>query len=288
MFEDTRFGSQGFGLNDLGLQRSAGSADAAPARRGHAARRPILIVLHQEHSTPGRIGRFLQEQGYRLDCRRPRFGDPLPRTMEDHDGVVYFGGPMSANDDDDWLRREIDWVGVPLAAGKPYLGICLGAQILARHLGHDVAPHPDGRVEVGYYPIRTTAEGRRSWPDFPAKVYQWHREGFELPRGATLLAEGDDFRAQAFRYGSGYGLQFHPEVTYQMMCRWTVRGRERLAQPGALPRERHLSDWYLHDAAVAGWLDGFLRRWVAGEHACAAWRAPTRALSPMAAQRQHA
>src|SRR6516162_1926876 len=75
---------------------------------------PILIVLHQEHSTPGRIGLALQRLGYPLDVRRPRFGETLPETMAEHSAAVIFGGPMSANDSDDFIRREIDWIGVPL------------------------------------------------------------------------------------------------------------------------------------------------------------------------------
>ena len=95
--------------------------------------RRVLIILHQEHSTPGRIGRLLVEQGYELDIRRPRFGCPLPETMEEHAGAVIFGGPMSANDTDEWLARETDWIGVPLKEQKPFLGVCLGGQMLARH-----------------------------------------------------------------------------------------------------------------------------------------------------------
>ena len=268
MFEDTRFS-----LDDMGSSADTSYATCKPARQ-----RRILVVLHQEHSNPGRIGRLLREQGFKLDVRRPRFGDPLPRTLDGHEAAIVFGGPMSANDDEAWIRREIDWIGTALREEKPFLGICLGAQMLARHLGHRVAPHPQGRVEVGYYPIRATEQGRQTWPDlFPAKVYQWHREGFELPHGATLLAEGDDFRAQAFRYGRGaYGLQFHPEVTYQMMCRWTTSGTERLAMPGACPRERHFQDWYLHDATVARWLDSFLRQWAAGKPTSCARQVTTR------------
>src|SRR5690349_12338979 len=73
---------------------------------------PVLIVLHQETSTPGRIGNALRALGYPLDIRRPRFGDPLPKTLNHHAGVVIFGGPMSANDPDDYVRREIDWIAV--------------------------------------------------------------------------------------------------------------------------------------------------------------------------------
>jgi GMP synthase (glutamine-hydrolysing) len=228
--------------------------------------RNILIVLHQAHSTPGRVGRLLSEQGCRLDIRRPPLGDPLPETMAAHDGAVIFGGPMSANDEHDWLLRELRWIDTPLKENKPFLGICLGGQLLARALGHRVYAHPEGRAEIGYYPIRPTDAGRALCAaDFPDHVYQWHREGFDLPKGATLLAEGDDFEAQAFGYGANaYGLQFHPEVTYAMMCRWTTRAHERMSLPGAHPRHAHLAGWFQHDAAVARWSAVFLDAWLKG------------------------
>src|SRR5512139_4271599 len=102
---------------------------------------PVLIVLHQESSTPGRVGNALRALGHRLDIRRPRFGDPLPDTLDAHAGAVFFGGPMSANDPDDYIRREIDWIEIPLREQRPFLGICLGAQMLAKQLGAEVAPH---------------------------------------------------------------------------------------------------------------------------------------------------
>ena len=181
---------------------------------------PILIVLHQEHSTPGRVGFSLKRLGYRLDVRRPRFGDGLPQTMRDHAAVI-FGGPMSANDEDEFIRREIDWTTVPLNEDKPFLGICLGAQMFARALGAQVLPHPEGQAEIGYYPIRPTSAGLALVSDWPEQVYQWHREGFGLPRCAELLAEGDMFEVQAFRYRRSFALQFHPDVTHAMMHRWT-------------------------------------------------------------------
>ena len=112
---------------------------------------------------------------------------------------MIFGGPQSANDDDEVVKREIDWIGVPLKEKKPYLGICLGAQMLAKHLGARVYKHPDGHAEVGYYPIRPTAAGRELCRDWPDHVYQWHREGFDLPDKAVLLAEGE--------FVSGAGVQ---------------------------------------------------------------------------------
>jgi GMP synthase (glutamine-hydrolysing) len=225
---------------------------------------PVLIVLHQEHSTPGRIGTELRKRGIPLDIRKPRFGDPLPATLAEHSGAVIFGGPQSANDNEDFIRREIDWIGVPLKEEKPLLGICLGAQMMARHLGARVFFHPEGQVEVGYYPIRPTPEGRTVCAVWPDHVYQWHREGIDLPCGATQLAEGDTFEVQAFRHGrAAYGIQFHPEVTHAMMCRWVVRGEHRMSLPGAKPRVAHFEDRWVHDYAMQDWLRRFLDHWFA-------------------------
>ncbi len=228
--------------------------------------KPVLIILHQEHSTPGRIGRLLRGQGLALDIRRPRFGDPLPETMADHAGAIVFGGPMSANDPDDYIRTETDWIGVPLRENAPFLGVCLGAQMLARHLGETVFPHPEGRVEIGYYPITPTPAAEALFGNtFPRRVYQWHREGFRTPAGTVALATGLDFECQAFHTGRAYGVQFHPEVTYAMMCKWTVMAAQRMVLPGALPRRGHLDGWFEHDGAVARWTEAFLRFWLSGE-----------------------
>ncbi|WP_113893082.1 glutamine amidotransferase [Roseiarcus fermentans] len=232
------------------------------------ARRPIvLIVLHQEHSTPGRVGLALKAMGARLDIRRPCLGDPLPATLADHDGVVVFGGPMGANDNAEWIRREIDWFAVPLAEKKPLLGVCLGAQMLARQLGARVFSYEDRRSEIGYVPIQPNASGDALCAEpFPRSVYQWHSDGFDLPAGAELLATGgEDFPNQAYRYGAcAVALQFHPEVTYHMMCKWTLRGAERLTRPGAQQRPSHLGGWFQHDGRVAAWLQAFLPVWLNG------------------------
>jgi GMP synthase (glutamine-hydrolysing) len=222
----------------------------------------VLIVLHQEHSTPGRIGNVLRDLGYPLDIRRPRFGDPLPETMAEHAGAVIFGGPMSANDPEDFIRREIEWINVPLKENKPYLGICLGAQMLARLMGAKVGHHPEGCVEIGYYPIYPTDTGEAMCSPWPERVYQWHREGFDLPSGAELIAAGDTFPVQAFRSGTGYALQFHPDVTHATMCRWTTRGHDRMQAPGAKQRAEHFADRAVHDAPARAWLAAFADHWL--------------------------
>lgn len=230
-------------------------------------RQAVLVVLHQGHSTPGRIGALLAAAGVRLDVRRPSLGDPLPDTLSQHVGAVVFGGPMSVNDDDGWIKREIDWLAVPLKEEKPLLGVCLGAQMLARQLGARVFSYPDKRSEIGYYPIAPTSEADvLCGAPFPRQVYHWHCDGFEAPRGAQILAANDGpFPNQAFAYGPrALALQFHPEVTYAMICRWSTRGAEKLVRPGAqAPREQR-DGWFRYDRAVARWLAAMLPAWLAG------------------------
>lgn len=231
-------------------------------------KKPILVVLHQEHSTPGRIGRLLEKRGHALDIRRPRFGDLLPGNLGDHAGAVIFGGPMSANDEDDFIRREIEWISVPLKENKPFLGICLGAQMLARNLGSKVRRHDGGMSEIGYFRLNPTEDGERlalaAGKPWPSHVYHWHSEGFDCPCGAQKLASGEEtFPNQAIRYGkTGFGIQFHPEVTYAMMCRWTTHAREKLKMPGAQDRKVQLAGRAQYDPQVAHWLSGFLDYWI--------------------------
>lgn len=243
-----------------------GCLSTTAAKSWHVGRlmdRSILIILHSETSTPGRIGHELVRRGYRLDIRRPCLGDPLPETLARHEGAVIFGGPMSANDGDSWIADEIDWIAVPLKEDKPFLGVCLGAQMMARHLGATVGPHRDGLVEIGYYPLRPTPEGEPLGP-WPTHVYHWHREGFSLPAGARLIATGAVFENQAMQYGrAAFGIQFHPEVTRLTMHRWTVLGAHRFVLPGAQPRQAHLDGNLLHDGPVRDWLSRFLDRWLA-------------------------
>jgi GMP synthase (glutamine-hydrolysing) len=222
----------------------------------------ILVVLHQEQSSPGRVGALLSRMGFRIEECRPRFGDLLPKSMENYAGAVIFGGPMSANDPDDFIRKEIDWVGVALKEDKPLLGLCLGAQMIARHLGERVYVHEEAGAEIGYYPVRPTEHGRALCEaPFPETVYHWHREGFDLPGCATLLAEGDMFPVQGFQYGSATALQFHPEVTYINICKWTTRAGDRMHGKGAQPRKAHVEGWFQHDPPIAQWTNEFLHRW---------------------------
>jgi GMP synthase (glutamine-hydrolysing) len=224
----------------------------------------VLAVVHQETSRTGRVGQLLESWGYEVERCCPNIGHALPQDLDAYAGVVMFGGPMSANDCTTLpgIKAELNWLPKVLETDTPFLGICLGAQLMARVLGARVETHPQGRAEIGYVEIEPV------YPDcqiFPEKmhVYQWHREGFELPRDCTLLARGEHFENQAYRYGERvYGLQFHPEVTLEMKQIWTVKGAERLKMPGAQPADQHIELHGVHDPKLGAWTERFLRRWL--------------------------
>jgi GMP synthase (glutamine-hydrolysing) len=236
-----------------------------PDRSAPPVKKPVCIVLHQEQSNPGHVGQWFRRNGHALDIRKPRYGDALPETLEHHCGAVVFGGPMSANDKDEFIRLETEWIGVALKEERPFLGICLGAQMLANHLGAKVGFHAEELAEIGYYPLITTTEGI-PLGRFPEHVYQWHREGFELARGARLLATSTGaYPNQAFGYGSGIGVQFHPEITYAQVHRWTGHNNTRLGMKGARERHEHIDGHIHHGPKVHAWLDRFLGRWAKAE-----------------------
>jgi GMP synthase (glutamine-hydrolysing) len=245
--------------------KAADLDNIATERPQRMAKGPVLIVLHHEQSEPGHVGHWFCRNGYALDVRKPRYGDPLPATLKHHCGAVIFGGPMSANDKDEFIYRETQWIGVALKEHKPLLGICLGAQMLANHLGAKVGFHPEDLAEIGYYRILTTPAAQTLGP-FPDHVYQWHREGFGLAHGASLLATSTGaYPNQAFSYGSAIAVQFHPEITYAQVHRWTGHNPLRLGMKGARARHEHIEGHLHYAPKVRAWLDRFLRRWVAAE-----------------------
>jgi GMP synthase (glutamine-hydrolysing) len=235
--------------------------------------RQVLIIVHQEHSNPGRVGELLVARGCALDRRCPNLGDALPDDLSAYAAAIVFGGPQSANDDHlPGIRAELDWLErTGLCAGKPLLGICLGAQMIARVLGSRVGPHPDGLVEIGWHPVHPTAAGA-SYFDGATMFYQWHRETFEIPAGAAHLAQNDAFDAQAFRYdGHVYGIEFHPEMTRAMVERWSAseKGEPMLTLPGAQSREVQLEGYRRYAAQSDRWLGRFLEERLLSVGPCA-------------------
>jgi GMP synthase (glutamine-hydrolysing) len=224
----------------------------------------VLLVRHVIRKHHDRLSNMLTGLGLRLDSCCPASGDPLPPSSHPYDIVVVYGGAESANDTTNcpYIHREIDWIGRWVSQDRPFLGICLGAQLLARALGAKVQGHPLGLAEIGYVRIEPTAS-TNGFLEEPRYFYQWHREGFDVPRGAERLASSQTFPNQAFRYGKRvYGLQFHPEVTPQIIRAWMTELGAMLSDPGAHSRRQQLLDFQRFDALTREWLSCFLALWL--------------------------
>jgi GMP synthase (glutamine-hydrolysing) len=187
--------------------------------------KPVLCVRNDRDDTLGLAVPALAEHGVpvmRLDAF-----DPEPRwpNLDEVSGLLVFGGEMNADEIERYpylltqrelMRRAVD-------AGMPVLGICLGAQMLARAFDARVYRAPIR--ELGFKPVRMTEAGEAD-PLLGAfhsgdRVFQWHEDTFDLPDGAELLAAGDDVQVQAFRKGrNAWGVQFHFEVNAEGVDAW--------------------------------------------------------------------
>jgi GMP synthase-like glutamine amidotransferase len=196
---------------------------------GPAVVRRWVVVQHVAHEGPGMIADALGDAGHRADVVRLDRGESLPADGS-IDGLVVMGGPMGVNDDGahPWLVAERDLIGAVAGAGKPVLGVCLGAQQVALALGAEVTTGP--APEVGLGQVELTAAGRRDpvfgpeyggLADTALPCVHWHRDTFSLPAGAVHLAATRAFPHQAFRWGTAvYGLQFHVEVDRALAEVW--------------------------------------------------------------------
>lgn len=178
----------------------------------------ILMIENDAQTPAGVVGQVAAAAGWPLVTVRPHRGEPLPAGGEGFDGLVVLGGPQHAGDDANFpafaamlplIRRFHD-------EAKPVLGVCLGAQLIARAFGRRV--YPFGGMEIGYLPVRLTPEGRRDpllrGLKSEHRIMQLHEDVFDLPAGARLLMTNDTCANQAIRLGATtYGFQFHLEVT---------------------------------------------------------------------------
>ena len=182
-----------------------------------------LIYRHVPFEGAGYLERALQSRGIAfqyVDLYEP--GAPS-FDPEDFQALIFMGGPMSVNDDLPCLSLEMEAIRRAIGGGVPVLGICLGSQLIAKALGARVGRNPS--KEIGWFDVTFTAAAADD-PLFAGldreTVFHWHGETFDLPPGGSLLASSEFCRNQAFRIGDRvYGLQFHLEVTPEMIADWS-------------------------------------------------------------------
>lgn len=226
----------------------------------------IACLKHVDYEGPAYFPRWASGHGHTLhEFLVPLSGPPDPG---DHDRVIVIGGPMSVWESDrhPWLLDEKRFLADLGGAAIPVLGICLGAQLLAEHLGARVAPGAD--KEIGWFPVSSNAAARRTWlgDTLPGRFtsFFWHGDYFDLPEGAICVAGSEAHGVQGFVHGRCLALQFHLEVTPSWAGRLVERDAHELAGGPFVQSATEITSVpdSLYDANHR-LLDGIMARWMA-------------------------
>jgi GMP synthase (glutamine-hydrolysing) len=230
--------------------------------------RHALVLSHLAFEDLGSLEAPLRERGFTIEsvvAATARF--PLPQA-ETCDLLVVLGGPIGVYDQEDYpfLKDEIACIAERLAARKPVLGICLGAQLMAAALGARVYPGRNG-AEIGWFPLETAADATP--PEWFApllapglQLFHWHGDTFDLPTGALHLAKTERYANQAFAIGDfALGLQFHPEVSAEDLENWYVGHACELNHAGIAAASLR-SAAHEHGAALESAATRFWKLWL--------------------------
>lgn len=226
----------------------------------------VLAVEHHDKSTIGMIGETLRDLGVDIQTVWGMYGEELPRSHREHDGIIVLGGTMAALEDEicPYFPPLIHLIREFAEADKPVLGVCLGAQLIARSFGADL--HIGGELEFGFHRVTPTAAAADDpvlgHLDAPLSLFQWHTDHYALPPGAERLATGERYENQAYRIGRAvYGMQFHFEVTRPLVQGYVERMPNLEEQ---VPGHR---DWLppqfaVHEKPSIAFCRTLTRRWV--------------------------
>jgi len=184
----------------------------------------VLIIKHIEIERPGTLGEFFKETAWQTKIVELDKGDTLP-SVDECEAIISLGGPMNVYEESKYpfLKEEDEFLKKAITEEIPILGICLGAQILAKACGGKVKKA--SQKEIGWNKVNLIDEGKRDllFKNMPVSlsVFQWHEDTFAIPEGAAHLAKSQICPNQAFRFGrNAYGLQFHVEVTPEIIESW--------------------------------------------------------------------
>ncbi len=199
----------------------------------------VLAIRHVEIEDLGVFESALKDLGYDFKYLDTPAGEVLKEPLENYSILFVLGGYMSAYEEEKYkfLSYEYKLIEEALKKEIPVLGICLGAQMLAKVLGARVYPGGKGK-EIGWYEVFKTEE-HFYFQDFPEKlkVFQWHGDTFELPEGALRIYSSENYPNQAFVYNKAIGLQFHIEVNPEIVEKWIEFYKDELSKENIDPEK---------------------------------------------------
>ncbi len=186
----------------------------------------VLFIKHIDIEGPGTIADFLEDNKIPYMAVDLSSGDKLPQLKKAFQAVICLGGPMNVYEEEKYpfLKEEDNWLQKVVIEDVPFLGVCLGAQLIAKATGARVTKNPE--KEIGWYKIVLSDAGLNDplFKDFPEvfKVFQWHGDTFGIPAGGKRLAFAERCQNQTLKFGRNvYGIQFHVEITKDMIIQWS-------------------------------------------------------------------
>ena len=231
--------------------------------------KPVAIFRHFHTEGPGYFAIALERSCVPWHVVRIDAGDAVPDDPRAYSGLAFMGGPMSVNDALAWIDPVLRLIRSAVAADIPVIGHCLGGQLIARALGGTVTRHP--LKEIGWAEI-TPADTSLAKHWFGADPraftgFHWHGETFSIPPGAELVLSSRHCTNQAFALGKHFGMQFHVEMTAELIETWCRTGVQEIADspgpavqsPAEIERDlaRRLADLHaVADRIYARWMEG--------------------------------
>jgi GMP synthase-like glutamine amidotransferase len=208
--------------------------------------KPIRIFRHLVCQPPGYLGEYLQARNIPWEMVCVDEEHPVPLRTDDISALVFMGAAVSVNDRLPWVEGELQLIRRALQEELPVMGVCFGAQLISKALGGSVSRGEE--MEIGWHPLQRVSENSPGWLEsLPVRfeAFHWHADTFSLPTGAQHILRSDGFQHQGFTLGDHHlGLQFHLEMTVEMVKQWVVRyGSDlQLGSTWSQPAESILSD----------------------------------------------
>jgi GMP synthase-like glutamine amidotransferase len=190
--------------------------------------KPVIIFRHAANEGPGYIESFLLSRKIPYSIVKIDQGDDVATQISSCSGLIFMGGPMSVNDDLQWIPGSLALIREAMAVSLPIMGVCLGGQLIARAMGATISQNPE--PEFGWLPVQTiTSSANNPWlKDIPASfdAFHWHSETFSLPAGAEHIMTSDACQNQGFVLGNAIAMQCHVEMTADLVRDWAVNNED--------------------------------------------------------------
>jgi GMP synthase-like glutamine amidotransferase len=230
--------------------------------------KPVRIFRHVACENPGYLGTFLDRHNIPFEVICIDECITVPKDLETISGLIFMGGAMNVTDPLQWIREEKELIRMAVDENMPVMGICLGGQLMSAALGGKITHEPD--MEIGWHSVEPVIENRNNeWLiELPEEFipFHWHADTFSTPEGATSLLHSKCRMNQAFVINNSIAMQFHLEMTTDMVEEWVHLYKSDLGHgyPCAQNSDEILSDLVKRIDALHHCADIVYGRWAKG------------------------